>query len=516
MRGDAFFSKNHDRRLLIALLAGLYTLLFSPALLHIQPDTIGVAQQALMVVSSFVYGWAFFFALRASGRLFVALTTLLFALSAVVSYFMWLYRFELSFQQLAVVSETQTQTTLAFLSWRLVLWVSGCTYLGYRAARYARRHERPDPRDARLVFIACVLLVCIFTMETGTLVQRYFPYNLLFATRDFAREKLSIAHADTAKDEPLRYHDTQPVTVVLVVGESVRAANWGLNGYARQTTPLLAARAGVVNFSDVTSCFPLTRVAVPCILTDGHYDQTEAGRRSLIRLFKQMGFFTASIDMHGMSDSIFGSPVSVLLHESDQLDSFNGTLFADNNVDDTGVATLHQLLADQQGNLFVFFHTFGSHWPFDTRYPTRFRQFTPVCNPLHARLLGLAKDMAECDPAGLVNAYDNSILYADHVLDEVIDAVKDRPALVLFTSDHGQSLGEHGLYLHGHADAAMERHVPLVVWASPAFMARHGAAMQRLRAKRGMPITHDAIFHSLPDCIGAIGSAVDSSQSMCH
>ena len=146
----------------------------------------------------------------------------------------------------------------------------------------------------------------------------------------------------------------------------------------------------------------------------------------------------------------------------------------------------------------------------------QFRHWQPVCNPLHNSLVNLAKDMSECVPQELVNAYDNSILYADFILDEVMDSVKGRPALVLYTSDHGQSLGENGLFLHGHPNAAIERHVPLVVWATPEFRQRFPGELARMKAKQATPTSHDAIFHTLPHCIGAKGSMIDPHQSLCH
>lgn len=504
-----------ERRVLVALVALVYTALFMPAVLEVQPRGVPLFNHAMMLVSGFLYSWVLFFTLRAVRPLFLLLVPLLFATSAGASYYMYQYQFEMTFQQLAVVTEVDPRTAYAFITLKLVLWLAITTAIGIAISLYAVRREIRDPKDNRLLLITGIVLVCVFTQEVGSITGRYFPYNLLFAVRDFAQEKLTMTAGTEAKIA-VTYPKAEPVTVVLVVGESVRAQNWGLNGYARQTTPELAKRGDLINFTDVTSCFPLTRVAVPCILTNASYTHAVRPEYSLLRLFREMGFFTASIDMHGMSNSVFGSPVTSLFNEGNQLVSLNGSILKSTNVDDAGVEQLRQILGEQQGNLFLFFHPFGSHWPFDTRYPERFRQFTPVCNPSDPRLIGLAKDMSECVPQELVNAYDNSILYADHVLSEVIDAVKDRPALVLFTSDHGQSLGENGLFLHGHEHAEMERKVPMAIWASPSFAKRYAPALAAMRAKQQAPTSHDVIFHSLLDCIGARGEMIDPAQSLCH
>jgi lipid A ethanolaminephosphotransferase len=433
-----------DRRTLIAGVALVYTALFCPSLLSVQPAGLHPVALAQTIVGSFVYSWAFFFTLRSVAPLFRVLTPVLFILSAGISYYMHEFRFEMTFQQMAVITEVQTQTALAFITWKLIAWVLLCGVAGHWLARRAVALEIPDPRNARLLFITSVLMLCIFTTEVGAVSARYFPYNLLFAVKNFVGEKVALARSGSHEKIAITRGDAPPVTVVLVVGESVRAANWGLSGYSRQTTPLLAKRTGLINFTDVTSCFPLTRVAVPCILTDDSLTAKTAAQHSVLGLFRELGFFTASIDMHGMSDSAFGSPVSKLLNDGNRLISFNGSFLSENNVDDSGVAALRGLLKEHPDNLFVFFHPFGSHWPYDTRYPERFRVHKPVCNPLDPSIVALAQDMSACVPEELVNAYDNSILYADYITNEVMESVKGRAALVLFTSDHGQSLGEGG------------------------------------------------------------------------
>ncbi len=505
-----------ERRVLVAILAFVYTALFMPSIISVQPAGANFITLITMLAGAFIYAWAFFFTIRCWRPLFAVLTPLMFFMSAAASYFIWQYKFEMTYNQLAVITEVQTHTALAFISLRLVIWVLATTAIGIWLTRRAIRCEEHDPKDARLLFITGILMLCVFTTEVGTITQRYFPYNLLFAMKDFVAEKISLARGTSTANIDVTYDTKQPVTVILVIGESVRAANWGLNGYTRQTTPLLAKRPGVINFTDVKSCYPLTRVAVPCILTNGSYVTSAAGPYSLLQLFRRMGFFTASIDMHGMTESVFGSPVAKLFNSGNRLISFNGSMLSENNVDDAGVTALKQMLAEHKDNLFVFFHPFGSHWPYATRYPAKFGKWQPVCNPTDNSLVDLAKDMSQCVPQELVNAYDNSILYADFILDEVMDSVKGRPALVLYTSDHGQSLGEDGLFLHGHPNAQIERHVPLVVWATPEFEKRFPGALDHMRAKQKIPTSHDAIFHTLPACIGAKGTMLDPKLSLCH
>ena len=215
-----------ERRVLVAWVALAYTALFMPSILAVQPAGANPVTLITMLAGAFVYSWAFFFTIRCSRRLFAILAPLMFFMSAAASYFIWQYKFEMTYQQLGVITEVETRTALAFISVRLVLWILATTAIGIWLTRRAIRLEEPDPKDARLLFITGILMLCIFTTEVGTITQRYFPYNLLFAVKDFAGEKVSLMRGTTTKAD-VTYDAKQPVTIILVIGESVRAAKLG-------------------------------------------------------------------------------------------------------------------------------------------------------------------------------------------------------------------------------------------------------------------------------------------------
>ena len=153
---------------------------------------------------------------------------------------------------------------------------------------------------------------------------------------------------------------------------------------------------------------------------------------------------------------------------------------------------LPQYIEKHQGNTLIVLHQNGSHGPrYNKRYPKVFEQFRPVCD---------SSDVRECTREELINAYDNTILYTDYLIHQTINIAEktNRPAVVIYVSDHGESLGEKGLYLHGFPYALApeeQKKVPLVIWMSQAFQDARDISNACLANKTAY--SHDHIFHSM-------------------
>lgn len=301
----------------------------------------------------------------------------------------------------------------------------------------------------------------------------------------------------------------QDMVVVLVIGEAARADHFQINGYERNTTPK-AAELGVVSFRDVTSCGTTTRVSVPCMLTRATLqDPGRAVREtSLVSVFRAAGFRTAWIS----NQSFLGkanTAVSAIAHEAHTV-HFNRPQ-ADNVllsfVDQELLDPMERFLQAAGSRALVVLHTVGSHWLYEHHYPDEFRVFTPVCK---------RRSPASCSKEEVLNAYDNTILYTDHFIAEVIRRVQSRRALVFYVSDHGESLGEEGRWGHGQAEGIPEqRKVAMLVWASRDFQETHPARFHSIQAMREKPLSHDNLFHSLLDCAGIESVVVDRNLSIC-
>ena len=294
---------------------------------------------------------------------------------------------------------------------------------------------------------------------------------------------------------------SRPAVVVLVVGETARAANWGLNGYARQTTPLLAQIAQqmpprLVNFTNVTSCGTDTETSLPCMFAAiGRRDYDERrirGTENLLHLLATAGVGQRWVDNQsgckGVCDAIPNTTVAALAPP--------GLCEGGRCLDEGLLFGLAESLPKLRGAQLVVLHQLGNHGPaYFRRVPPAFERFAPICR---------SNDLHRCTREEIVNAYDNALLYTDHVLAQLIGRLQGLSAqvdsAVLYVSDHGESLGERRLYLHGmpYAIAPDEQtRVPMVMWVSDGFARARGIDMACL-AKRGTQTTsHDHLFHSL-------------------
>ncbi len=293
----------------------------------------------------------------------------------------------------------------------------------------------------------------------------------------------------------------RPALFVLVVGETARAQNFALNGYARQTNPQLTRR-DVINFPDATACGTSTEVSLPCMFSPfgrAHYDEEKIlTHESVLHVLARAGVKVVWRDNQtGCKGVCDGLPAQQLDHAP-----VPALCPGEQCLDEILLHGMDQVLRDHAGNLLVVMHQLGSHGPaYFKRYPAAFKQFTPACE---------TQDLRRCSASEIVNAYDNTLLYTDFFLGKVIDflteAQKTHDTAMLYVSDHGESLGEGGLYLHGVPWAIapdVQTRVPFVVWLSPAFRDGRGVGAECMRNfARRQGVSHDYLFHSL---LGALG-----------
>lgn len=289
--------------------------------------------------------------------------------------------------------------------------------------------------------------------------------------------------------------NARPRLLLLVVGETVRAQNWGLNGYARQTTPQLAKLDGI-NYPDVTACGTNTEVSLPCMFSPQglrDYDRKAINRsQSLMHLLDRVGVQTLWRDNQSGCKGV----CSELPFESFQHATIPVYCEGDRCFDSVLLSGLKEKIDATPGDVVVVLHMLGNHGPaYYRRYPPEFRRFTPTCD---------TDQLAKCSAQQIVNSYDNSVLYTDEVLAQAVKLLKQESTThdtaLLYLSDHGESLGESGLYLHGvprgiAPDTQLK--VPMWLWLSPELRQADGIDMACLDAGRKAPRTHDAMFSTV-------------------
>jgi lipid A ethanolaminephosphotransferase len=287
----------------------------------------------------------------------------------------------------------------------------------------------------------------------------------------------------------------KPRLLLLVVGETARAQNWGLNGYARQTTPELARIPDLINFPQTTSCGTSTEISLPCMFSPyGRHDYNEGlirSHQSLLHVLDHAGIATLWRDnQSGCKGVCDGLPIE-RLEDAKDTDLCNGKRCLDGIL----VKDLQAQLSSVKGDRVVVLHQLGNHGPnYFERYPPAFKRFTPTCeNP----------ELGQCEREHIVNAYDNALLYTDHVLAQAIGFLgkqTEYDTALIYVSDHGESLGEKGLFLHGMPYSiapAEQTRVPMVMWFSPGFVSDSGLDLACLRREAAQPASHDNLFPSV-------------------
>ena len=299
-----------------------------------------------------------------------------------------------------------------------------------------------------------------------------------------------------AKAGPWLATQTKPNLTVIVLGETARSMNFSLFGYEKPTNPELTKRSDLILFPGTTSCGTLTADSVPCMfsnLTRANFSRKKAAaNENLLNVLNYAGvkpqWFEANTGSKG---------VAALLGET-MLGMGDDPRFCRLNECNDGVLVekLKQLLPTITSNKVIVLHQIGSHGPaYFMRYPENFKPFGPDCR---------SSDFKKCNQQEIINAYDNTIAFTDKSLAEIIDvlaAANDKmTSTMIYMSDHGESLGEFGLYLHGvpYFMAPPEQtQVPFFAWASNSYLAARNTSIDCMRKRSGSETSHDNFFHTL-------------------
>ena len=442
---------------------------------------------------------------------------LLLVATAAGAYFMWTYRIVIDSAMATNTLQTDWQEASALLTARFaaVVLLGGVlpAALLWRVKVVQRPWKQQALRNlggvaAGLAVVAALILVSFqplaSTMRNHTHLRYLLnPLNQLYAVGQtaFGGRKIKGPLAPLGRDARLAAAapGAKPRLLVLVLGETGRSGNFGINGYERDTTPELA-RAQAVSFRNAWSCGTSTAASVPCMFS-------HLGRDA---------FLARTQDSENLLDVLQHAGLAVLWIDN-QPGGCKGVCNRVPNVNTSGtkdpklcpkgecldeilVQGLDQRLAQlpaaqRQKGVVLVMHQMGSHGPaYAQRTPAAFKKFMPECT---------SSNLPDCSSEQLRNAYDNTIAYTDHVLGAAIGWLRTRSdyeGALLYVADHGESLGENNLYLHGLPYAIapdVQKHVPWVTWLSPAFEQASGLTMQCLRGRADARITHDNLFHSV-------------------
>ncbi len=473
-----------------------------------------------------------------NNRILKIWTLVLVSLGFIASYYVARLNVGIDMSVIRSILSTDQEEVVEFidpLSVLLLVAVVGMTAAALALTSIVPRHQLTGkivlaPRPIGVLSLAGALILLVVSshhafgqvdatqfFKTG--LARYSPLNLLVYGAKYSRHAWRTRQVIVQDISPLFSLDDKHrggEVVVIVLGESARSANFQLAGYDRPTNPRLSRESDLVFFKDVTACRTHTAEAIPCLLTRFgsaklSFPITEV---SLVSIFKRLGFQTKWYSMQASLDYDICQEADICL-ASIGTDGTQGSKNAlGGNVDEKLLPFLKKSLAERnQGRLLIVLHMLGSHSVYSERYPRAWAQYQPECT-------GAAYT---CPALDVVNSYDNSIRYTDYVVSQAIEMLRAENAILFFTSDHGESLGELGVYGHGWPTSVAPKEqmkVPLAIWASPTFIADRkdewaGLRASALQAAASKSVTHDYFFHTVLGCSGVRSSLLRSDLNLC-
>ncbi|MFK3971691.1 phosphoethanolamine transferase [Pseudomonas sp. NPDC087358] len=456
--------------------------------------------------------------------------------SAAAAYFMNSYGITIDTVMMQNVLETNPGEAKALLSGRLFL------YLGLLGALpialiwwlpVSYRRVLPGLVNKVLVCIGCVLVIAasvgpfystyapIFRDE-DKLTHFINPTNYIYAVGKLAKQTVAIK--ENIKIQPVGTDSVlsseaqqrpKKSLMIFVVGETARADHFSLNGYERETNPELK-KQDILNFTQVASCGTSTAVSVPCMFSkfprSDYSDKKGKTYEGLLDMLQRAGVKVVWLDNN--SDC---KGTCLRVPHSD-IPKTQPSPFCDgqNCLDESLLVGLQAYIDSLKDNAIIVLHSDGSHGPeYYDRYPKSLERFTPVC---HTNQLG------SCTSDELKNVYDNTILYTDHFLSQTIELLKRNQDKVdtsmIYVSDHGESLGENGIYLHAAPYAiapSAQTHVPMVMWFGNSTLADASVDRSCLAAKQNQPdLSHDYMFHSVLGLLGVNTSEYQPALDIFH
>jgi lipid A ethanolaminephosphotransferase len=465
------------------------------------------------------------------GKLLKPVLTVFFFSAASGAYFMMSYGIVIDSTMITNVIQTDTKEALDLFNWRMLVsfailgllpaWVLWKTPL--KSLRIGQQLLGNALMAVLSIAILLASLLAVFQdfssiMRNHTQLRYLInPLNSYYAigmvaAKPFQRDnKTLLPVGQDAKLLTAKATDKPPL-ILLVLGETARMGNFGLNGYDRNTTPELS-KENTVSLRGVMSCGTSTATSVPCMfshLGKEDFESRKNNYESLIDVLHHAGLALLWIDNQSGCKGVCERVPQALTKELKHPSLCKGGECFDEIMLHQLDERIQALPAERRAKgVVVVMHQMGSHGPaYYKRVPDTFKKFQPECK---------SNALQECSREQVVNSFDNTILYTDHFLSQAIQWLKKSNAThataMLYVSDHGESLGENNLYLHGlpyRVAPDVQKRVPWISWWSQQFETQTGLSSACLKKKTNAPLTHDNYFHSV---LGMVGVSTEVYQA---
>lgn len=452
----------------------------------------------MLILNAFLF-FLFFYLSQIVGK---SLSILFFVLNAIAVYFVNTYGVIIDKSMIGNVLNTNFEESSSFFSIKLLIYV---VFLGVLPSIYIAKtkiitvtlKKFAITSSLTLLFVAVLIFINAsnwlwIDKNSKTLGGLAMPWSYsvnisLHYIHQYKKNKKEIPLPNAT------IKDNKKSVVVLVIGESARSQNFSLYGYEKNTNPLLAKVENLFSFK-ATSCATYTTAGVKCILE-------HKNTNDLYEILPNY-LYRNNVDVIWRTTNSGEPPIHIKNYQTKE------TLMANCkgegcNYDEILLSGLkEQILSSEKDKILIILHTSTSHGPmYSKKYPPQFEAFKPVCNSV---------ELGNCASQELINAYDNTIVYTDYILYKVIENLKQlktHNSTMLFVSDHGESLGEKNLYMHGLPLSIAPKEqfdIPFIVWLSD--------NSKELKPNRTVSQNH--VFHSTLSFLGIASPIYDENMSI--
>ncbi|MCD6292499.1 MAG: phosphoethanolamine--lipid A transferase [Deltaproteobacteria bacterium] len=506
-----------------------------------QPDISISGNAGFIFATGIVLTGIFFTFFNLCGYRYIFKTVIIFTflLAATISYYSLKYGIVIDYNMISNICETDIQEAKELFSLGFALHL--LIFAGLPILLLSRI-EITWKKPLRQIAINLLTIGGTLLIVGATIYLNYSSFALIGRQHRYLRMYINPTYAIYSVEKYFRINRVQTQTLkpiaedavltenktagkrkllgIFVVGESARARNFSLNGYNRDTNPKLA-QENVISFTQAYSSGTSTAEALPCMfshLTRKHYSIKKAeGYENVLDILQRLGIDIFWRDNNSSSKGVarrvkYEKLAAAVLPEAEKLGlARDGEYF-----DEALLYNLQEFIDhSDHDNLLIVLHQKGSHGPaYYKRHPENFSRFTPeyCCNTPQNSIL-----------EELTNAYDNTILYTDYFLAQTIEFLKKNAAeydtFLFYMSDHGESLGENGIYLHSlpyFMAPDEQKHIAAIAWLSESTARNHHIDISALKQCRNLPISHDYIFHSLLGIFNVQSEIYDRKLDLLH
>ena len=466
-------------------------------------------------------------------------------ISSTFLYFILFYKIKIYPPIMTAIFETESSEAFELLSINLMIWIFIFGFIpAYLIVKLTKNIS--NSKRNRLIFWVVIILFGIFLkfnifntystlrpigknfkkscplLQPSYVFNKYLPFSYIYNTKlhiarslNYMTQKKKDLTDEYAFKLPAKKNNTS--FFVLVVGESARADRFSLNGYTRNTNPLLSTRKNLISYTDCHSLDTSTVPAIPHIFIRDLKlkKQREEKETSFLHILKNLGFKsfwlsswrtrpnTLIYDISLEANTTAYAPHIETYHSN--INTARDTLLYDHAL----LEPLKETLEKNKNGVIVL-HTKGSHGNYYYRVPKKFHIYSPTCT-----------DNCINNVTSFNNTYDNTIVYTDFFLNELLNILKDKNAMLLYVSDHGESLGENGVFAHSAPFKTAPKaqiHIPMIWWASKKFLANpeNFEKFTQIKNNFDKSVDQSYIFHSVLDCMGVESAAINKSKSVCR